>query len=120
MTFSLSFPPVAASRGGQGALFLQPGVQRGRKYVAQGRAEGKAEGNAEGKAEALLTVLTARGLPITDLQRARLLARQDIATLKRWLAKAVTRSRARPPAWIESRSQKRTCPTRSTRSVRPE
>lgn len=69
-----------------------------KKYVAQGRAEGKAEGKAEGEAkgktDALLHILSARKLPVTDAQRARILACTDLPTLDRWIERAVLTSSA--------------------------
>ncbi len=73
-----------------------------RKYVAQGRAEGEAKGKAEGKAEgeakgkaegkadALLAVLAARALPLSEEQRQRILACRDLVQLDRWIARAVS------------------------------
>jgi hypothetical protein len=71
-----------------------------KKYVAQGRAEGRTEGRTEGLTEgltkgrteeaarALLTVLRARGLAVTDAVRERILAQQDPERLERWLERA--------------------------------
>jgi hypothetical protein len=53
------------------------------------RAEERSEGKAEGKAEATLAVLAARGLPVDEAARARILGCRDGALLDRWLAKAV-------------------------------
>ena len=64
-----------------------------RKYVAQGRAEGRAEGLAEGQTKeaalAVLTVLQARGLVVSEPARERILAQKDPERLRRWLEKAV-------------------------------
>ena len=68
-----------------------------RRYVAQGKAEGKAEGEAKGKAEgkaegeakAVLAVLAARGLAVSETERERILACRDLAELDRWIACAV-------------------------------
>lgn len=57
---------------------------------AEGRAEGKAEGRAEEGAEALLLVLAARGLPVSEAQRSRILGNNDPQTLRRWISAAVT------------------------------
>ena len=57
---------------------------------AKGEAKGKAEGRAEGKAEAVLSVLEARGLPVGEQQRARVLACTEVETLDRWLQRSVT------------------------------
>src|SRR5436305_3203822 len=75
-----------------------------KKYVAQGRAEGLAEGRTEGltkgltegrtegrteeAARAVLTVLRARGLAVSDAVRERILSRKDPERLERWLEKA--------------------------------
>ena len=50
----------------------------------------EAEGKAEGEARALLRVLAARGLTVTEAQRERVLACRDLDTLDRWLERAVT------------------------------
>jgi hypothetical protein len=69
-----------------------------KKYIAIGRAEGRAEGEAEGeakgkaegKAEAILAVLAARGLSISEAVREKVLGCRDLPTLERWLVKAAT------------------------------
>jgi hypothetical protein len=53
-----------------------------KKYVAQGEAKGEAK--------ALLRVLAARKLSITDEQQQRILACTDLGVLDRWLERAVT------------------------------
>jgi hypothetical protein len=70
--------------------------------IAQARAEAKAQAKAEataevaaeaeakGEAQALLAVLAARGLPVTDEARARILACRDLPVLERWVTRAVT------------------------------
>ena len=77
-------------------------IQQAREYGAAQRAEGKAEGEArgeargeakgiaKGKADAVLAVLTARGLLVSDEARARIEACTDVATLDRWIARAAT------------------------------
>lgn len=57
---------------------------------AEGRAEGKVEGKAEGKAEAVLAVLKARGVAVSEAVRTRVLGCHDLNTLDRWLARAAT------------------------------
>ena len=57
-----------------------------RKYVAQGRAE-------EG-ADALLAVLEARGITVSDAIRERILAQKDPERLRRWLKKAAVATSA--------------------------
>jgi hypothetical protein len=58
------------------------------KYYGEGKVEGKAEGKAEGVSEALLAVLAARGLTLSENDRARVAACTDLATLGRWLTRA--------------------------------
>jgi predicted transposase YdaD len=65
-----------------------------RKYYdegeAKGEAIGEARGEAKGKASALLQILSARGLEISDDARVTVLACQDLAQLDAWLARALT------------------------------
>jgi hypothetical protein len=60
-----------------------------RHHQALGRAEGEAKGEAKGEARAVITVLEARGLVVTDDDRERILAATDLAQLDRWLRRAV-------------------------------
>jgi len=60
--------------------------------LAEGHKAGLAEGEARGKIAALLAVLTARGLSVTEVARARIGACEDAATLDRWIARAATAS----------------------------
>jgi hypothetical protein len=75
-----------------------------KKYVAQGRAEGRTEGLTEGlieglargrteeAARAVLMVLRARGVAVSDAHRERILAQKDPERLERWLEKAAVAS----------------------------
>jgi predicted transposase YdaD len=56
----------------------------------QGIAEGKAEGIAEGKAEAVLKLLDARRLTLSQEQRQRVTSCTDSAQLDRWFDRAIT------------------------------
>ena len=49
-----------------------------------------AKGRAEGRAHAILDVLEARGVHVSDEARARVLACTDAAQLATWLRKAAT------------------------------
>ena len=53
-------------------------------------AAGKAEGKAEGEAEAVLKVLAARRLAVSEELCERVRRCTDLALLDRWLARAVT------------------------------
>ncbi|MEV0903003.1 hypothetical protein, partial [Actinoplanes sp. NPDC049802] len=55
--------------------------------------EGKAEGKAEGEAAAVLTVLAARGLEVSDDERARITGCTDLEQLTEWIRRAVTAER---------------------------
>jgi hypothetical protein len=61
-----------------------------KKHQAKGRAEGRAEGHAEGRAQALLAVLEARRVHVSDEARARILGCTDPVRLDAWVRKAVT------------------------------
>jgi hypothetical protein len=61
-----------------------------RRHRAEGQAEGQAEGRAEGAARALLVVLEARGLVLSDEQRRRIEASADVAELEDWVRRAAT------------------------------
>ena len=63
--------------------------QVARKLYGQGHEEGRQEGRQEGEATALLEVLDARGLPVSQNARRRILACTNRAELKRWLRRAV-------------------------------
>jgi hypothetical protein len=51
---------------------------------------GKKEGKAEGEVEAILVVLDARNLDITDAERARITGCTDLRQLKTWVKRAAT------------------------------
>jgi hypothetical protein len=57
-----------------------------KRYLSQGRAEGE----ARGQAKALLRILAARGMEVTESQRTQILQCTDPDTLGRWLDRAVT------------------------------
>jgi hypothetical protein len=58
--------------------------------VAKGEATGMAKGRAEGLRDAILAVLAARGLAVSEADRARVEECSDIATLSRWHTRAVS------------------------------
>lgn len=68
----------------------RPVSEWGRRHFRNGKNEGKVEGKAEGEAEALLTVLSARGLEISDDVRARITGCTDLEQLSAWIRRAVT------------------------------
>lgn len=56
----------------------------------QGREEGREEGLVAGERGTVLMVLKARGLPVSDSQRSRIDACDDLAVLKAWAQAALT------------------------------
>lgn len=52
--------------------------------------EGEKVGAVKASAKAVLAVLTARGLEVTEAQRAKVIACADLATLEGWIKRAVT------------------------------
>ncbi|MFE0579308.1 hypothetical protein [Streptomyces sp. NPDC058874] len=54
------------------------------------RDEGRAEGEARRAAEDVLAVLGERGLQVSGAARERIVGCRDVATLGRWLRRAVT------------------------------
>ena len=54
------------------------------------KAELRAEGQTAGTAQAILTILTTRGLQVSDGTRQHVLDCKDPNTLDRWLARALT------------------------------
>lgn len=52
------------------------------------------DGKAQGKAEDILAVLAARGIPVSDTIRARILGCADTATLDVWVRRAAVASTA--------------------------
>ena len=64
---------------------------RGReKWLAEGKIEGEIKGKIEGEIKALLTFLKARGLPVSDVERASIEACADAGQIEQWIARAVT------------------------------
>jgi hypothetical protein len=61
-----------------------------RKYVFQGRAEGRVEGRVEGEANAVLAVLDARGIEVSDVARAHITGCADLEQLDAWVRRAVS------------------------------
>jgi post-segregation antitoxin (ccd killing protein) len=58
------------------------------KSWEEARDEARAETRIETQANAVLTALRARGIDVSDTARQRILAKQDLAQLERWLEKA--------------------------------
>ena len=64
--------------------------REGYESLDEVREEGRAEVRAEGRAEALLTVLEARGVPLMDADRARILGCRDAKQVTEWLRRAAS------------------------------
>lgn len=61
-----------------------------KKYVGMGREEGREEGRAAEAARNVIAVLQARGFAVSDDERSRITSCTDLATLEKWVPKAVT------------------------------
>jgi predicted transposase YdaD len=55
---------------------------------AKGRVEGEAKGYVEGLAKSILTVLSVRGVAVSEVARVRTLKETDLERLERWLVNA--------------------------------
>lgn len=71
-------------------LLQRRGIPSLDEALREARRAGERAGEARGKAEAVLTVLAARGLVVSEEERRRVLACADLPTLERWLARAAT------------------------------
>jgi hypothetical protein len=61
-----------------------------KEHFGRGKAEGMKEGRRESEAKAILTVLDARNLHVTDAQRERIAGCTDLKQLDHWVRRAVT------------------------------
>jgi hypothetical protein len=61
-----------------------------RESIQKGEATGEARGEAKGQARGVLQVLEARGLPVSDAHRERILACADLEILAVWMRRSVT------------------------------
>jgi hypothetical protein len=59
-------------------------------FMQRLRDEGEARGEARGKADGILTILSVRGLAVSEEVRERVLACRDLEQLDAWLRKAAT------------------------------
>ena len=60
----------------------------------EGRKEGRKEGQAAGKAEAILLVLEARSLDVSEAERALITGCTNLRQLKKWVQRAATAEKA--------------------------
>lgn len=65
-----------------------------KKYYGDGIAAGEARGEARGEASAVLTVLAARGIAVSDEVAAKILSCTDLDRLTTWVRRAVTVTKA--------------------------
>jgi predicted transposase YdaD len=65
-----------------------------KEHFGRGKREGRKEGKQEGEAEAILLFLEARGLPVTDAERERIIGCTDLKQLKKWVTRAATAEKA--------------------------
>ena len=60
----------------------------------EGREKGREDGRVEAKTRAVLSVLAARGIPVSEAQEETIVRCTDEARLERWLLVATTASSA--------------------------
>jgi hypothetical protein len=71
--------------------YYHQGQTEGRaKGLTEGRAEGLTEGRAKGEVRALLAILNARGIPISDAAHTRITSCTDLDQLDTWVRSAAT------------------------------
>jgi hypothetical protein len=68
---------------------MEPQIETSTEAHRQSYDRGKAEGEARGKAEALLMILKQCHLQVTQGQQRHILACTELATLDRWLGRAL-------------------------------
>ena len=81
-----AFMTTAVAREYRSELLRELAAQ----HEARGEALGEARGEARGEGQAVLTVLDARGVPVSPAVREQILACADLARLESWLRRAVT------------------------------
>ena len=62
------------------------------KGRVEGEAKGRVEGEAKGLAKSILTVLSVRGVAVSEAARARILKETDLERFQRWLVNAAVAS----------------------------
>jgi hypothetical protein len=78
------------------------------------RKIGHDEGKAAGKADAVLGVLLARGISVTDSERSRIVTERDPNRLAAWLKKAIVATSAAEVIAERNRANKPLVPTAPT------
>ncbi len=81
---------ASAADGAAAQALLDKQVPEIEQALADQRAQGEASGSAKGRAASIFAVLEARGVKVSAKQRRRVENITDIATLNRWLRRAVT------------------------------
>jgi hypothetical protein len=86
-----------------------------RGIYEKGEAEGETRGEARGEARGILAVLGARGIPVSDAIRERILGCSDIALLDTWIRRAAVVSTAAAVVRAKAPAAKR--PARRARNA---
>lgn len=82
------YSPFARQHYGKG---LETGRAEGRE---EGWEEGRRRGRAEGEARAVLTIMEARGIPVSEDDRAFIMECTDLERLDEWVRRAATATSA--------------------------
>jgi len=64
------------------------------RFIDRGRVEGQAEGRAKAEVDAILVVLAARGIEVSDELRERITGCTDHDQIATWLHRAATATKA--------------------------
>ena len=73
-----------------GEQLIERGLQQGlEKGLARGRQEGLQQGLTRGRAEDVLRILIARGVPVDEAARQRILSCTDLSLLDRWFDRSL-------------------------------
>lgn len=60
----------------------------------EGMSQGLSQGLSQGRADAVLAVLAAKGIPVSDAVQEQIRGCKDLDVLQRWLLRAVTATTA--------------------------
>ncbi len=86
----LGAPAAEVLMRSYGEELIEQGLAKGRKEGwEKGREEGWEKGLTRGRAEYILRTLSARGVPLDDAARQRILSCTDVATLDRWFDRSL-------------------------------
>jgi Uma2 family endonuclease len=84
------FDQKAAFKATLRNLLQREGYESVEAVREEGKIEGEIEGRLTGQRDALLAVLNARGLAVSEEERAAITGAEDVAVIERWIVQAAT------------------------------